>query len=75
VADEAVLLNLSDQHYYGLDEVGARIWTLLLEHGDIEVVIQQMLREYEVNEATLRRDLMALIQEMEQRGILQSVQE
>ena len=70
VADEAVLLNLNDNRYYGLDDIGTRIWQLLMEHGAVEVVVEQMLQEYEVDEATLRRDLAALLTEMERRGLL-----
>ena len=74
VADEAVLLNINDNHYYGLDDVATRMWLLLVESGDAEVVVQQMLAEYEVDEVTLRQDLVALVAEMEQRGLVQRVQ-
>ena len=74
VADEAVLLNLNDNLFYGLDDIATRMWRLLLEHGQAEAVIQQMLQEYEVDEATLRSDLSALVQEMERRGLLCRVQ-
>lgn len=74
VLDEAVLLNINDNHYYGLDDVATRMWQLLQASGDADVVVQQMLEEYEVDEATLRRDLASLVAEMEQRGLIQRVQ-
>ena len=74
VADEAVLLNLNDNRYYGLDDVATRIWQLLMEHGAIDPVVEQMLREYEVDETTLRLDLVALLEEMERRGLLARVE-
>ena len=70
VADEAVLLNISDSHYYGLDDVATRMWQLLVEHGEVDAVIRQMLAEYEIDEATLRHDFAALVAEMEQRGLI-----
>ncbi|WP_129673311.1 PqqD family protein [Candidatus Chloroploca sp. Khr17] len=70
VADEAVLLNIADNHYYGLDDVATRMWQLLMEHGDGEAVIRAMLAEYDVEEATLRQDFAALVAEMEQRGLI-----
>ena len=73
VADEAVLLNLNDNHYYGLDDVATRMWQLLLEHGEVEAVIQHMQLEYEVDEPTLRSDFNALVEEMVKRGILQPI--
>ena len=74
VADEAVLLNINDNRYYGLDDVATRMWLVMMESGDAEAAIQQILAEYEVDEATLRHDLAALVVEMEQRGLIQRVQ-
>ena len=73
VADEAVLLNINDNHYYGLDDVATRMWQLLVEHGEAEAVIQQLLEEYDIDAATLRQDFTALIAEMEQRGLIKRV--
>mgnify|MGYP001350333668 CR=1 FL=1 len=70
VADEAVLLNIDDNRYYGLDDIATRMWTLLMEHGDEETVIRQMLEEYEVEEPVLRQDFVALVAEMEQSGLI-----
>ena len=73
VADESVLLNIADNHYYGLDDVATRMWQLLVEYGDGEAVIRKMLAEYEVDETTLRQDFAALVAEMEQRGLIKRV--
>ncbi len=67
---EAVLLNLDTEHYYGLDEVGTRMWQLLAEHGDVATVAEQVLAEYDVDEATLHRDLADLIAELTDEGLL-----
>lgn len=75
IADEAVLLNINDNHYYGLDDVATRMWQLLVEYGDVEAVIRQMLDEYEVDESTLRQDFAALLSEMEGRGLFERVVE
>jgi hypothetical protein len=74
LADEAVLLNLNDSHYYGLDDVAMRIWQLLVTQGDTETVVAQMLKEYAVDEATIRRDLTVLVEEMERRGLITRVE-
>lgn len=73
VADEAILLNMADNHYYGLDDVATRMWQLLMELGDGEAVIRAMLAEYDVEETTLRHDFAALVAEMEQRGLITRV--
>ncbi len=49
VAGEAVLLDLSGGSYFGLDNVGTRIWQLFVEHGSLQLVHQIMLDEYAVD--------------------------
>ena len=46
VYDEAVLLNLNNDRYYGLDNVGARMWQLLAEHGEPDRFAQPGLQHF-----------------------------
>ncbi len=64
VGGEAVLLNLANGKYYGLDEVGTRMWQLLGQFGAIEPTVNALLTEYEVTEAQLRNDLQKLVEEL-----------
>jgi hypothetical protein len=68
--DEAVLLNLKTGIYYGLNDTGTRIWKLIEEHGDIDTVRRRMLEEFEVSQETLEGDLLALLPELLDRGLL-----
>ena len=61
VAGEAVILNLETGKYYGLDEVGTRMWALLAEHGKVETAYRALLDEYEVAPEQLQDDLIKLI--------------
>lgn len=70
LGEEAVLLNLENNRYYGLNEVGARMWQLLQEHGDLDAVVAQMVAEYEVEEAVLRQDLQTLIAQLIEQEML-----
>ena len=71
VEGETVLLDLERQHYFSLDEVGARVWALLGEHGgDVEGVVAAMLAEFDVDEQTLRRDVDALIAQLRSAGLV-----
>ena len=74
LGDEAVLLNLNDSRYYGLDDVGRRMWELLAEHRSTEPVVQQLLREYDVEEQVLRADLATLIEKLKAAGLIASAQ-
>lgn len=72
--NEAVLLNLSDEHYFGLDDIGLRFWQLLEEYGNSNDVISQMKIEYAAPEETLHKDLGKLIVELESAGLLSIIE-
>ena len=62
--DEIVLLNLTTEQYHGLNEVGSDALKLLIETGDPEHVVNQILVEYEIDEESVRRDLADLLSEL-----------
>jgi len=68
---EAVVLNLKTGKYYGLDELGTRMWSLLAEHGRVEPAYRALLDEYEVSEEQLRNDLLSFIDNLASHDLLQ----
>ncbi|HEX8074274.1 MAG TPA: PqqD family protein [Thermoleophilaceae bacterium] len=68
---ETVLLDRRTSVYFELDEVGTRAWQLLAENESLEPIVATLLTEYAVDEATLRRDLQALIDQLSARGLVQ----
>jgi hypothetical protein len=68
---EAVLLNLASGTYFGLDEVGTRMWQLMSEHGSTDKVVEIMLEEYEVEESLLQSDLDKLVKDLTDNGLVQ----
>jgi len=72
LAGEAVLLNLATGMYFGLNEVGTRIWHLIADHGSTDEIIESILAEYEVDEAQLRKDVDALIQQLLDKGLVRA---
>jgi hypothetical protein len=70
VEGELVLLDMQGERYYTLDDVGTRCWQLLADHGDIDRVVAAMLTEFDVDEATLRSDLDALIAKLSAAGLV-----
>ena len=72
VGGEAVILNLLTSTYFGLDEVGTRIWHLVGEHGSTEQVIAALLAEYEVDETKVRQDVDRLIRQLLEKGLVRA---
>ncbi len=71
IDNEGILLNMQDECYYGFDEVASRMWELLFQHKDTTIVMNLLLEEYEIDEVTLRNDLVRIIDELVALGIVQ----
>ena len=67
---ESVLLNMKTELYFGLDPVGTRIWKLLTETHSVEATVMTLRAEYEVDEAKLRQDVLALADRLTAKGLL-----
>src|SRR4026207_312616 len=70
LSGETVLLNLESGVYYGLDAVGTRVWQLLLQGCTIGSIRETMIAEYDVAPDVLNTDVMRLVGELRDRGIV-----
>ena len=70
VSGETVLLDLDSENYFGLDEVGTRIWQLLQETGQLQAVYDTLLAEYAVAPEQLLQDLEKLLSEIQAAGLI-----
>jgi hypothetical protein len=67
---ELVLLNLDSGTYFGLDETGTAMWRLIEQHHALRRVFDAMLQEFDVAANTLERDLLTLVQQLVDKGLL-----
>ncbi|HEU4556991.1 MAG TPA: PqqD family peptide modification chaperone [Longimicrobium sp.] len=70
---EAVILNLADGVYYGLDGVGARIWELLREPRRVAELAGTVAAEYDVDPGRAEHDVVALLAELLDRRLVEIV--
>jgi hypothetical protein len=68
--EEAVILNLQDGVYYGLNDLGARIWNLLQEPRTVRKIRDILLQEYEVEPERCQQDLLQLLGELAAKGLI-----
>ena len=69
--DESVLLHLKKEIYYGLDDVGTRIWTALTQSETIQAAFDVLAAEYDVEPERLQRDLSGLVHNLVDKGLLE----
>ena len=67
---ESVLLDPTSGRYFGLNEVGSRIFELLSEPRSVGDLVGILVQEYEVSEGRLRSDVEAFVGEMMSRGLV-----
>ena len=67
---ESVLLSLRSESYFGLDEMGTRVWELLKSES-IQRVYETLLADYDVDPEMLRVDLSELLDNLVQQGLVE----
>jgi hypothetical protein len=71
LGSEHVLLNLRDGTYYGLEEVGGAIWTLVQRPVTVDEICNALVAEYEVDPARCREDVVRLLGDLAARGLVE----
>ena len=69
--DEAVLLDLKEGFYFGLNDVGSRIWTLVGEERTLGEICDTLITEYEVSRDELERHVHTLVEELLNKGLIE----
>lgn len=63
--------NIADMNsVFTLNDTGAFIWELIDGKRDIEEIIRELIKEYEIDEVTAKADVMAFIEKMNKYLIL-----
>jgi len=65
VEADLVILNMRNGEYFGLNEVGAKIWNLIQESRQVSEIRDSLLAEYpEVDTETCTADLLGILGEL-----------
>jgi hypothetical protein len=67
---EAVILNLDSECYFGLDEIGTRMWTALTSTADVAAATEALLAEFDVEPERLRTDLDEFVAALADAGLV-----
>jgi len=72
---ETVILHLGAGVYYGLDEVGARVWALLQRPRRVGDLCRELLSEYDVSVERCERAVLDLLAELSNAGLIEAADE
>ena len=70
---EAVILDLASGTYFGLNEVGTRVWRLVDEGRDAAQIVDAVAAEYDADRATIERDVARLLDDLSARRLIARV--
>ena len=71
LAGETVLLGLRTARYYGLADVGARIWQLLREPIAVSAICETISREYDVAPERCEADVLRFLDELSEQELIE----
>jgi hypothetical protein len=68
---EVVILHLKSGMYYGLDPLGAKVWTLIEQPAPLSAIRDLIMSEYDVDAETCDRDILAFLDQMKAVGLVE----
>lgn len=69
--DEAVLLDVQQGLYFGLDDVGTHIWEQVAKGATEAEIVRGIVNEYEVAPEQAARDVADFVATLQARGLVQ----
>lgn len=70
VAGNAALLNLDTETYFGLDEVGTRMWQAMEQAASIGEAAAALTEVYDASLETLQNDIVQLVLDLQKNGLV-----
>lgn len=70
INDETVLMDVQKGEYYGLDDIASAVWQLLAQPTTAAQIITTLIQRYDGEAEIIRRDTLALLQNMAERDLL-----
>ena len=72
IGGEAVILDLASSTYFGLDDIGLRIWNLLDTCTSLHEVLHAMVSEYDVSATQMEADLTVFVEQLLNAGLVRA---
>lgn len=71
LGEEAVVLQLKDGVYYGLNEVGTTIWNYLQEQRSVEEIEKHVLERYDVTVERCEEEVQEFLHNLADAGLIE----
>lgn len=71
--EEKAMLNIQSGKYYGLDDIGSRIWELIEKPRTVHELVVELLIEYEVDEKACLQSVLTFLNKLNDEGLIKIV--
>jgi len=68
---ETVMMSIENGEYYGLDDIGSRIWELIARPIKVSDLIDTLLERFDVDRETCEIDVLKFLNELNEDRILE----
>ena len=75
IENEIVLMHIADGKYYALNSVGSIIWSQISTPVAISFLCERITKEFDVEFDVCQRDVLSLVKELHELGLIQVVEE
>jgi hypothetical protein len=69
---EAILLNMGNGKFYGLDNLGTEIWELIKKEKSYDYIVEKLYNEYKVSKEQLENDIKIFINNLTRFGLVKT---
>jgi len=67
---EMVMLSMEDSHYYGINEVGVRVWELMEARISVASIVDAICDEFDVGTEQCQGDVLGFISQLLQKNMV-----
>lgn len=71
IEGQTALMSIVNGSYYGMDQIGSRVWTLIAQPRAVTAVVDQLLTEFAVERATCEGHVLTFLQTLADADLLQ----
>ena len=72
---ETVMMSIESGKYYGLDDIGSRIWALVEQPLSVSDLCDTLMTEFEVDRDTCQQHVLGFLEELKDEGIVTVLKE
>ena len=74
VGDEVVMLDVESGYYFGLNSVASVIWDMMKKKIELNTLVENLMKEFDVDKATCELDTLELLEEMKGKKIIRIIE-